>query len=311
MNAEQPDMNEMLNAYMDGELETRQAAEFLRLLENSPELKGQLQGLKNARNLLYHLPHEEAPDELSQQVRSMLERKTLFGEGGSEGQASNRFGTLLFQKIRAVAAVLALGAVLSLLVYSIVAPVDSGTDHGLATAMAAQGPMRGKLELVCADMPSVDSFLMRSVQFNDLSSCVTREDLGNERLYYVSCHREDFKQLLSDLSSVWHQFDETVFHVNTGELGNMIRIDSATALQVAGLVNEPDVHMRIKHAKLSMRNNMRNMTDSGRVIASLEDRMPRSGMPSQPRLTSGEPNRPLNSDTLKSVDRVELTIVLR
>lgn len=317
MKAKQPDMNEMLNAYMDGELEASQSVEFKQLLENSPDLRGRLCCLKNARNLVHHLPHEDAPVELSQQVRSMLERKALFGEGLAESQATRRVSTILFQKIRAFAAVLALGAVLSLLVYSIVAPVDPGSespvaDEKFAPVMPIQGPMRGKLELVCAAMPSVDSFLMRSVQFNDLSSCVEREGLVGQSLYYVSCSREEAKQLLSALNSVWHQFDETAFFVNTGELGEMIRISGASVRQVASLINEQDVRKRIQHAKLeSVRNSMRTATDSGSVMASLEDKMTLSAMPPRPMLTSGEPNRTSMSESLKPGDRVELTIVLR
>ncbi|NQV31660.1 MAG: hypothetical protein HQ515_03150, partial [Phycisphaeraceae bacterium] len=118
MKAKQPDMNEMLNAYMDGELDSRQSVELKRLLENSSELRGRLRCLKNVRNLAHHLPREDAPVELSQQIRSMLERKALFGEGLDRSEDTRRVSTVLFQKIRAFAAILALGAVLSLLVYS-------------------------------------------------------------------------------------------------------------------------------------------------------------------------------------------------
>jgi hypothetical protein len=231
-------------------------------------------------------------------------------------QTSKRLGTM-FQRIRAVAAVLALGAVLSLLVYSIVAPVDSGTDgavsnNDLMPLIPVQGPMRGKLELVCASMPAMDSFLMRSVQFNDLSSCVQKEDLVDQRLYYVSCHREDIKSLLSDLSSVWHQFDETAFFVNTGELGDMVRIDGASVSQVASLINEQDIGKRIEHARLeSVRNSMRNMTASGSMMASMEDKMTPPNLPPRPMLTSGEPNRTLVAAPPKAADRIELTIVLK
>ncbi len=312
-----PDMNEMLNAYMDGELAARQGVEFERLLENSSELRDQLRCLKNVRGLVHHLPLKTPPVELSQQVRSMLERKALFGEGVADRPTTERVSKLVFQKIRAVAAVLALGAVLSLLVYSIVAPVDSGpeslaADGKLGPLLPVQGPMRGRLELVCAAMPAIDGFLMRSVAFNNLSSHVQREDLVGQRLYYVSCHREDMKPLLSDLNSVWHQFDETAFYVNTGDLGEMIRINGASVSQVASLMNEKDVRKRIEHAKLeSVRNSMRNATDSGSVMASLEDKMTLSAMPPRPMFTSGEPNRTLTSESPKPGERVELTIVLR
>jgi hypothetical protein len=302
---------------MDGELEASQSVEFKQLLEKSSDLRGRLRCLKNVRNLVHHLPIETPPVELSQQVRSMLERKALFGEGLAERPTRERVSRLVFQKIRAVAAVLALGVVLSLLVYSIVAPVDPGPESLVAEGtlgpiMPVQGPMRGRLELVCAAMPAMDGFLMRSVEFNNLSSCVQREDLVGQRLYYVSCHREDIKHLLSDLNSVWHQFDETAFYVNTGDLGEMIRINGASVSQVASLMNEKDVRKRIEHAKLeSVRNSMRNATDSGSVMASLEEKMTLSAMPPRPKFTSGEPNRTLISESPKPGERVELTIVLR
>ncbi len=317
MKAEQPDMNEMLNAYMDGELATRQTVEFKRLLENSSELAGELRALEGVRNLVHHLPREESPVELFQQVRSMLERKALFGEGDEEGRSNKHLGTILYQKIRAVAAILALGSVLGWLVYSIVAPVDSGTSGlfaGSDVSLVApiQGPMRGKLELVCVAMTSVDNFLMRSIQFNDLSSCVQKEELVDRRLYHVSCHREDMKHLLSDLNSVWHQFEKTAFYVNTDKLGEMIRINDASVSQVANLINEQDAQKRVEHARLeSVRNSMATSLDLDRGMASSEDDATPSSMPPRPMLTSGEPNRTLANKSPDPADRVELTIVLR
>lgn len=316
MKAKKPDMNEMLNAYMDGELDARQTVEFERLLENSSELRGQLRGLRNLRSLVQNIPIAEVPVELSQQVRSTLERKALFGEGPAGARSDKPMG-LLLQKIRAVAAVLALGAVLTFLVYSIVAPVDSGPElhgvnGGLGPVKVSQGPMRGRLELACAAISPVDSFLMRSVQYNDLSSCVQQEDLAGQRLYYVSCHREDIKHLLSDLNTVWHQFNEKDFYVHSGKLGEMIRVGNASVSQIASLINEQELRKRIEHAKLeSVRNSMRNVTESGSVMASLEDQMAFSVMPPRPMFTSSEPNRALITDSPQSSDRVELTIVLR
>ena len=75
MKAKQPDMNEMLNAYMDGELEPRQAVEFKRLVENTPDLRTRLTQLQAIRGLVQNLPQEDAPEELAGQVHAMLERK--------------------------------------------------------------------------------------------------------------------------------------------------------------------------------------------------------------------------------------------
>ncbi len=317
MKAKKPDMNEMLNAYMDGELETRQAAEFKRLLDNSPELMEELGRLERVRNLAHHLPLEEPPIELSQQVRSMLERKALFGEPGDDRERNTGLGSRLYQKIRAVAAVLALGSVLGWLVYSIVAPVNSDTsdmamNNNGSLVAPIQGPMRGKLELVCLDLSSVDNFLMRSVQFNDLSSCVQKEALVGQTLYHISCPREDIKHLLSDLNSVWHQFEKTAFHVNTGKLGDMICIDDASVGQVASLINEQDSQKRLEHARLeSVRNSMANSLEPGRGLASSEDDAAFPSIPPRPMLTSGEPNRTLTDTSPGPADRVELTIVLQ
>ena len=211
-----------------------------------------------------------------------------------------------------MAAVLTLGAMLTFLVYSIVAPVTPETanlaDSDLSSTLSEQVPMRGKLELVCSTLPTVDSFLMRSVQFNELGSFIQKEEENGELIYHVSCRRDQIKPLLSDLSSVWHQFEETAFFVNTGELGQSVQIDRVSVGQVASLIDEQDSLKRIEYAKLeAVRNSMQGQPNSEPFLAKDDS----NGFPPMPMLTSGEPNKSESTDANDPRNRVELTIVLK
>jgi anti-sigma factor RsiW len=72
--------NELLSAYLDGELTAAERAEVERLLADSPAARQFVEELRAAGNMLRALPREKLPEDLSRQVLRIAERRMLSEE---------------------------------------------------------------------------------------------------------------------------------------------------------------------------------------------------------------------------------------
>jgi anti-sigma factor RsiW len=72
--------NELLSAYLDGELTTAEQAEMERLLAQSPAARQLLEELRSMRSMLQALPQEKLTEDLSRQVLRVAERRMLTEE---------------------------------------------------------------------------------------------------------------------------------------------------------------------------------------------------------------------------------------
>src|SRR5919204_2198902 len=71
---------ELLTAYVDGELSSRQRRQFLRLLRRSPEARVLLRQMQLDAKALRDLPRPRLPGDLSGPVlRTLAERRLLHG----------------------------------------------------------------------------------------------------------------------------------------------------------------------------------------------------------------------------------------
>ncbi len=72
--------NELLSAYLDGELTAAEQAEMERLLAESPAARQLVEELRALRNMLRTLPQEKLTEDLSRQVLRVAERRMLTEE---------------------------------------------------------------------------------------------------------------------------------------------------------------------------------------------------------------------------------------
>ena len=75
-----PNLDELLSSFMDGELSPRQRTEVQRMAAHDPAVARRLRQLQNCRTLFCSLPPAEAPGDMLEQIRQSLERKTLLQE---------------------------------------------------------------------------------------------------------------------------------------------------------------------------------------------------------------------------------------
>ncbi len=117
-----PNLDELLSSFMDGELSPRQRTEVQRLAAHDPQVARRLQQLQNCRTLYTALPVAKAPGDLLEQVKASLERQTLLQRQPVAGRHSLGAWHLAFRRFVAAAAMIALMGVLGVVVYEIVSP---------------------------------------------------------------------------------------------------------------------------------------------------------------------------------------------
>jgi len=141
-----PNLDELLSSFMDGELSPRQRTEVQRMAAHDPSVGRRLRQLQNCRTLLSSLPPAEAPGDLLEQIRQSLERKTLLQEQPVSARRSAGVIHLVFRKLVAAAAMISLLAVLGAVVYQVVAPVP-GSGLPPAVAVKPNPPLSAPVDM--------------------------------------------------------------------------------------------------------------------------------------------------------------------
>ena len=231
-------IDDMLSSYADGELSVRQNTEIQRLAERNEDIKARLQGLQNLKALINGLPRPEAPEEIADQIRVLLERRTLFGEVPSE--SSRPIYHLIFQRIRASAAVAGLVAVFFMLVYSIIAPPRSSSpndpDAGNSTpaqltrtqAVKTDG-ITARLELYCSSLAVVDSAIQRTVEHNEIDD-YERQAFSDRKIYQVKCSKAALNNMILDLRDIWPRLTDARLYLYTDWFGRCVEVKSVSLM---------------------------------------------------------------------------------
>lgn len=224
---ENPDIDELLNSFLDGELTDRERTEVQRLISHDAEISKRLCELQKCKALVGSLPFAEAPAGMAEQIKALVERK---GFAVEQRDFERREGArqLLFRKVVAAAAMIGLVAILGAVIYSIVAPESVPPAAGF----------RGRLELKTSNPAAVDSFIKKAIEDNGLkySSPGSR---GDKTVYSLSCSREGLNLLLADLDNIWERFDSATLFVETKTPGKEVVVDGVSAEQIANLITIP------------------------------------------------------------------------
>jgi hypothetical protein len=261
-----PNLDELLSSFMDGQLSPRQRTEVQRLAAHDPQVARRLRQLQNCRTLFSSLPAAKAPSDLLEQIKTSLERHTLLQEQPTARGRSFGAWQLAFRRFVSAAAVIALVGVLAVVVYQIVSPIPPGgvgSQVAQGPSSAAQpGPMTvtpilvadagftGRLELRTAKLAQVDTFLGRTIKNNGLSSHVESTVSGNQRIYRVTGTRESVNRLVASLSGVWQNyFDSATMQVDRSETSAApVLVEAITPEQTASIVAQNSTYASIQTA---------------------------------------------------------------
>jgi hypothetical protein len=260
-----PNLDELLSRFTDGQLSPRQRTEVQRMAAHDPQVARRLRQLQNCRTLFCSLPVAKAPGDLLEQIKASLERHTLLQEQPILGRRSAGAWHLAFRRLVSAAAVIALMGVLGVVVYQIVSPVPQGgmgsriakepsssTMLDQATVppvMVADAGFTGRLELRTARLVQADTFVARAIENSGLSGRIEPDIMGNKRVYRIAGSREGVNRLVASLSGVWQNFDSAALHVDRPENSAApVVVEAVTPEQAASIVAQNSTSASVEAA---------------------------------------------------------------
>ncbi len=317
---ENPNIDELLNSFIDGELTTRQLTEVQRLMVHDGRIAQRLWELQKCKMLVSSLPCAKAPAEMAGDIQTSLERRTLLGQQQKHFDERKGARHLLVRKVLAAAAMIGLAAGLLAVVYTILAP-QSGTEKPIAIedwqqpareiearssqpsiAVIAEESMsqpvgfNARLELKTSVLAAVNAFIRRAIEDNGLLDCSSSKAEGGKSIYVLSCSRQALSLLLADLENVWEKFDSATLFVETDQFGDKVVVTQVSAEQIAEIANQDSLERRIKIAKdFAVLNNMVEFLPGKEVFAVIDDRGENLITIPKPVLTSAV-RRPVESE---------------
>jgi len=301
---ENPNMDELLNSFIDGELPARQQTEVQRLIAHDEKVAQRLRQLQKCKMLLSSLPVAEAPPQILENVKTSLARRTLLVEQPTAFDEHIGARHLLGRKLFAAAAMLGLVGILTAVVYTIVAPtvpqgpvaVEPREQLPIVEAVepsptiVAAAPFSGRLELQTNYLPAVVAFINRAIEENIPSDEWIASDRSDVREpHALICSSESFNLLLAELGNIWDKLDSATLVVDTEVFGQQVVVDAVTAEQIAGIVNQDDSQRRIEVAKdFAVLNNIAEYLPGTRVLTAIDDTTVGLITPPKPVLTSNQ-----------------------
>jgi hypothetical protein len=313
---------ELLNSFVDGELNVRQQTEVKRLMKNDSEIFRRVQKLQKCKMLISSMPRSKAPDNILSGVTSSLIGKALVAEKQPVSNISEEQGHLFVRKLASAAAMLSLAAVLTIVLYIIMAPgsysnrpvaIDSahyGSDQVITTS--SKPSFNGRLELKAHNLIAVDSFINRAIEDSGLSDTVSPVLEQNTRVYSFECNRDELGILLFELEGIWNEFDSTKLFVETDTFSRPITVVKVNTRQIAEIISQDSREKIIGVAKdYAVLNGISNNLPANEIVTALDNTKAALVTPPlripKPQLTGPEP-KPI--DKTGSQKNIHLTIVL-
>ncbi len=260
-----PNLDELLSSFMDGELNPRQRTEVQRMASHDSQVARRLRQLQNTRSLLCSLPIAKAPSDLLDQIKTSLERHSLLQEQPVLGRHTIGAWTLACRRFVSVAAVLVLMGVLGFVVYQIVSPVpqrpvSSWVAEQLSTLTKPEAPVTpplavadagftGRLQLRTARLVQADTFVARAIENSGLSGRAEPDLMGKKRVYQITGSRESINRFVASLSGVWQNFEDAALQVHRPQsTGGTVTVEAITPEQAVGIVAQNSTEATVEAA---------------------------------------------------------------
>ncbi len=321
-------IDELLNSFVDGELTVRQQTEVKRLMSNDSRIAKRIRNLQKCRILVGSIPRTKAPDNILAGVTASLVSKALLSEQPSFSEKQGGARYVPARRFLTAVAMISIAAVLSVIVYTIMAPkapntrpvtIGSNQDTGNLDGIVAdntnlQPEFYGRLELRTANLLAVNAFIRRAIEDNSFTNSITQLPGQEKSIYNLTCSREELDKLLFGLEGVWAEFDSSKFFVDTETFGRPVIVEAVTTKQVAEIVNQESADKTVAVAKdYAVFNGLAENMPGREVMTAINDKSLTSTslrIP-QPVLTGGE-RKPTKKTKERTDEKqtVHLTIIV-
>ena len=336
-----PNLDELLNSYIDDELPLRQHTEIQRLVAHDEKIARRLEEIRQCKMLISSLPVAGAPPQILENIKASMagpkilekEPSILHKESLTQDKKpltrEEKVGAwhLLGRKVFAAAAMFGLVAVLAAVVYSILAPavpsdpivvenITSPEPIDLADptlVRAAAAPFSGQLELYTNNLPAVVGFINRAIEENIPSDqWIASDQSGIREPHRLICTNKSFNLLLARLDDIWNKLDSATLSIDTKIFGSRIVVDAVTTEQINEIINQDNSTRRIEAARdFAVLNNITEHFPGREILTAIEDSAPVDLIiPPKPVLTSNH-KKPAKAATKTEGDKnIDLTIVV-
>lgn len=228
---ENPNIDELLNSFIDGELAESKQNEVKHLISQDASIAQRLRELQSTKILVSSLPRAEAPAHILPDIKASLEQsdEMAWSKESIDGGAAVR--NRLVRKVLAAAAMIGLIAILSGLVHTIMfsEPDTRPPDSPVV--------FDGRLELKTGALSTVNTFIDKKIEAKGLSDSIKLTNQGNKRVYSITCNQEDLNSLLADLTDIWEKCDSKTLFVNTKSQGEQ-KFDDVSPERTITIVND-------------------------------------------------------------------------
>ncbi|NLH17098.1 MAG: zf-HC2 domain-containing protein [Phycisphaerae bacterium] len=268
-----PEIDELLSAYLDGQLSDRQHTEVKRLLRNDKEVSERLHQLSQQKQLLGLLPIETAPTGLLDSIQTSLERQFILQHDPQSGRSAAGARQLFVRRLLTAAAMLILPAgLLAVVVYMIMSPARSSApttkvDPGgaiLTANLPTQGPLPRELPIpktatvdttfspmsftliLKTPEPIVVDSLLKKAIFNHALFNATVPNLWS---YTITTSPESLIELMQDLRAAWPKCRETELVAFGRTVHSRQEVDRITPDQIVQLLQQPNAVSALALAK--------------------------------------------------------------
>jgi hypothetical protein len=328
--SEIPNIDELLNSFIDGELDQRHQTEVQRLIKHDERIAERLLTLQKCKRLVSSLPYIEAPQELLGDIKASLkERKLLIQPARGEQRRREREGArhLLVRRLTAAAAMFALVGVLAAVIYSIVAPQVVTNKPAVIVATAekpihrkvspsggqttlAEMKFTGRLELKTSSPSEVAAFINKAIEYNIPSDERTAAVPGKLReSHTLICSRQNLRSILADLGTIWDKFDSATLFIETDRPEGQIVVDAVAPEQIVEIAKQNDSQTQIKTAKFfAAMNNLSERSPGREVLVAIDNSTTRLITIPKPVLTSSE--KPTTKPSAQAEDNREVHLTI-
>ncbi|MHC4293049.1 MAG: anti-sigma factor family protein [Planctomycetota bacterium] len=330
-------IDELLNGYIDDELDRRQQVELKRLVDNDPVLAERLNQLKRCKMMVNALPRIQAPPNMLRDIKLQLERKTPIEEPIPFATRTKTEGTrqVFYRKLLKTAAMIALLAGLTGVIYTIVGPSDTTqktivdkslqppvqvtqetpekiTEATIVKEIPAEGTFNGKIILTTQNLLPLDAFINRGIVELGLLSRTKLDSEKNRSVFDINCSHGELEKLLAQLSTIWQKCDSKTLQLYTQQFPDQISVQNVHPQQIIQMSKLSSIDEQIKVAQeYSALNNIKASLPSQTLFANFDAERQFSFSIPKPVLTSAQPTPIDKATDQKEPQNVHLTIVIQ
>lgn len=245
------DIEELMNAYLDGEASQRQQTELKRMMLHDPSMNERIKSLEAQKRLLNALPVETAPAGLADEVRAALERRLIL-ENFAAPQHNASVGRARRSLTAAAMLLLPLG-LLGVLVYQIMKPPSETapyipTDRVIADGqadpasaenqLAGELPFDGVLTFQTHQYMSVCAFVEKMIFDQGLLEVTMPARTADASSYQLKTSPEKVIALVDALQDTWGRSTTVALTVPVNTDAGSIDIPNVKIEQVKTLAVE-------------------------------------------------------------------------